>query len=167
MVFQCLLQLLATRQFGCGTLQHLAVSGFSKIIKGRLFPALKKSTFAAFFPAFWSTLASSFHLHRKRFLSLFLASYLLLGPACCIFPERHPTWAFMTDIDRVLLIWLTIIPFSLSDPPPSLPSDKTWNLSLDAPFLIPPNTARRYFYQLKKLIGVYCTSLVSQSTHKS
>ena len=36
-----------------------------------------------------------------------------------------------------------------------------------APFLIPPNTARRYFYQLKKLIGVYCTSLVSQSTHKS
>ena len=35
-----------------------------------------------------------------------------------------------------------------------------------APFLIPPNTARRYFYQLKKLIGVYCTILVSQSTHK-
>ena len=114
--------------------------------------------FQFFLPIENFSLASSFHLHRKRFLSLFLASYLLLGPACCIFPERHPTWAFMTDIDRVLLIWLTIIPFSLSDPPPSLPSDKTWNLSLDMGIVSSMDETRRMKKTTFPVASTQCAS---------
>ena len=80
----------------------------------------------------WEFFSSLIFSSKKSILSLFLASCLLPGPACCIFPKRHATWDLITDIERVLLIWLTIIPFSLSDPPPSLPSDNTWNLSLDS-----------------------------------
>ena len=80
----------------------------------------------------WEFLSCFIFSSKKRLLCLFLASCLLPGPACWILPKRHPTWDLMTDMERVLLIWLTIIPFSLSEPPPSLPSEITWNLSLDS-----------------------------------
>ena len=35
------------------------------------------------------------------------------------------------------------------------------NLGPDAPFLIPTNTARKYFHQLEKLIKVHCKCLAA------